>query len=111
MRHRKAFAALILTVIFPSFPSRAQESNPAGARSGIQPKYIFYFIGDGMASAQIHAAEAYRESLEGREALPAGISPRRLAISRFPVLGMQMSHARNRLITDSAAAATAMAWE
>ena len=23
------------------------------------PKYIFYFIGDGMASVQIHAAEAY----------------------------------------------------
>lgn len=27
------------------------------------PKYVFYFIGDGMANVQIHAAEAYRAAI------------------------------------------------
>ncbi|WP_210424592.1 alkaline phosphatase [Marichromatium bheemlicum] len=73
------------------------------------PKYIFYFIGDGMASAQIHAAEAYLGARRQDDAEPGGIKSVALRMSQFPVQGMQTSAANDRLITDSAAAGTALA--
>ncbi|HSW38336.1 MAG TPA: hypothetical protein VLL97_02450 [Acidobacteriota bacterium] len=33
-----------------------------------QPKYIFFFLGDGMASAQIQSAEAYLTTVNGGSA-------------------------------------------
>ena len=73
------------------------------------PKYIFYFIGDGMASPQIHATEAYLAALEEDDAAPGGVKAKKLAMSTFPVQGMQMSYANDRFITGSAAAGTALA--
>lgn len=73
------------------------------------PKYVFLFIGDGMASPQIHATEAYLASLEADDAEPGGIKAKKLVMSNFPVQGMQTSYAYNRFITGSAAAGTALA--
>jgi alkaline phosphatase len=76
---------------------------------GKGPKYIFYFIGDGMASPQIHATEAYLAALTADDTEPDGIKAEKLIMSGFPVQGMQMSYANNRFITGSAAAGTALA--
>ena len=73
------------------------------------PKYVFLFIGDGMASPQIHATEAYLASLEQDDTVAGGVKAVNLTMSRFPVHGMQMSYANNRFITGSAAAGTALA--
>ncbi|MGD9366479.1 MAG: alkaline phosphatase [Desulfobacteraceae bacterium] len=73
------------------------------------PKYIFFFIGDGMASPQIHATEAYLAAMQADDTDPGGIKAEKLAMSEFPVQGMQMSFANNRFITGSAAAGTALA--
>lgn len=73
------------------------------------PKYIFFFIGDGMASPQIHATEAYLAAMQADDTEPGGIKAEKLAMSEFPVQGMQMSFANNRFITNSAAAGTALA--
>ena len=73
------------------------------------PKYIFYFIGDGMSFPQVHAAEAYVSSLEEDKAGDGVIKINALAMSRLPVHGTQMSYAGNRFITGSAAAGTALA--
>ncbi|WP_051085645.1 alkaline phosphatase [Desulfobacter curvatus] len=74
------------------------------------PKYIFYFIGDGMANVQIHAAEAYLAALVEDDAVPGSNKAELLAMStEFPVQGMSTTFADNRLITDSAAAGTALA--
>ncbi len=73
------------------------------------PKYVFFLIGDGMSSTQVHTAEAYIQQntigpdVEGK----TGVT--RLNITQMPVIGLQVTYATNRLITDSAAAGTAMA--
>lgn len=58
-------------------------------------KYIFLFIGDGMAFPQRVAAEQYLG--------------KKLLMNTFPAQGMTTTYAANRFITGSAAAATALA--
>lgn len=74
-----------------------------------KPKYVFLFIGDGMASPQIHATEAFLAATQEDDAVAGGIKAEKLTMSKFPVQGMQMSYANNRFITGSAAAGTALA--
>ena len=52
------------------------------------PKYIFYFIGDGMASVQIHAAEAYLAALQEKDEVAGSRKAKLLAMSNFPVQGI-----------------------
>ncbi|EFK08922.1 alkaline phosphatase family protein [delta proteobacterium NaphS2] len=73
------------------------------------PKYIFYFIGDGMANVQVHAAEAYLAALQGKDEVAGSQKAKLLAMSHFPVQGLSTTFANNRLITGSAAAGTALA--
>ena len=72
-------------------------------------KYVFFFIGDGMANPQIHATEAYLAALISDDTEAGEIKAEKLTMSEFPVQGMQMSFANNRFITGSAAAGTALA--
>ncbi len=81
----------------------------AHARFNQGPKYVFYFIGDGMANVQIHAAEAYLAALQEDDAVDGSIKADLLTMSKFPVQGMSTTFANNRLITGSAAAGTALA--
>lgn len=80
---------------------------------GTQPKYIIYLIGDGMATPQINLAEAalgqgsvkrlYSQTKSETPAIEA------LRLRELPVVGMATTHAEDRYITGSAAAATALA--
>ena len=94
----------------------------ARTASAASPKYVFFFLGDGMASAQIQATEAYlatRYAVD--QGLPVGPSAgelnaahllkpeNRLHMSRMPVVGMQTTYSAFALQTDSASAATAFA--
>ena len=81
------------------------------------PKYIIFLIGDGMATPQINIAEAAMnepafksayESLKGN-IRPRSIGVADLNIKKFPIVGMATTHAEDRYITCSAAAATALA--
>jgi alkaline phosphatase/myo-inositol-hexaphosphate 3-phosphohydrolase len=72
-------------------------------------KYVFFFIGDGMASPQIHATEAYLAQLAADDTDPGETKFAKLNMRGFPVYGMQTNYANNRLITSSAAAGTALA--
>lgn len=83
--------------------------NHWGHQCSSGPKYVFYFIGDGMASPQIHATEAYLAALTEDDTVAGGVKANKLIMSEFPVQGMQMSFANNRFITGSAAAGTALA--
>ena len=90
----------------------------AGPANG-EAKYVFFFIGDGMASPQIHATEAYLaqsaqpdnpatwEDANNLSLDTAGVT--KLHMSHLPVVGLQMTYANNRFITGSAASATALA--
>ena len=66
-------------------------------------KYVFLFIGDGMGDNSIYATEMYKASLNGHGAYVP------LSFSQFPVQSFMTTYSTNSLITDSAAAATAMA--
>ncbi len=67
---------------------------PIGALAA-GPKNVIFFIGDGLANAQRRAAE---EILEAK-----------LVMNTFPVVGMYTTHCLDAIITDSAAAGTALA--
>jgi alkaline phosphatase len=68
------------------------------------PKYIFLFIGDGMGENHVAAARLYAAT---SEAAAKGIAP--LRFPDFPVRGEIATHNISLGVTDSAAAATALA--
>lgn len=68
------------------------------------PKYIFLFIGDGMGENHVAAARLYAAT---PEAAGRGVSPMRFPA--FPVRGEITTENIYRGVTDSAAAATALA--
>ena len=63
------------------------------------PKYIFYFIGDGMSYPQRMAAEEFSR----------GIGKGSLIMNKFPNHATTRTSSANRLVTDSAASGTALA--
>lgn len=68
---------------------------------GATPKYIFYFIGDGMGMAPVMAAVAYNRAVYGQPNLPLMMT--------FPVAGHVSTYSASSPVTDSAAAGTALA--
>lgn len=65
------------------------------------PKYIFYYIGDGMGMGPLMAAENYNRTILGND--------RPLTMLNFPVASWSTTYSASSLITDSAAAGTALA--
>jgi alkaline phosphatase len=103
MRNRKVFVVLVMTVVM------IFSAAMAGAES---PKYVFFFLGDGMSSAQIQATEAFLTTKHGGSATEAADllkKENRLNMSKMPVQGMQTTYDAHALITDSASAGTAFA--
>jgi len=76
----------------------------AGAREPDPARYVFLFIGDGMGAAQVALAEAWKASVTGDS---TGFVP--TSFTGFPVRGEVTTHCAVRRITESAAAATALA--
>ena len=64
------------------------------------PKYIFYYIGDGMGLGPVMAAETYNRTVLGNS------DP--LLMFRFPVVGLCATYSASSDVTDSAAAGTAL---
>ncbi|MCH5239795.1 MAG: alkaline phosphatase [Muribaculaceae bacterium] len=88
----KIKSALLTSILFAVFSNlSAQES----------PKYIFYFIGDGMGMGHVAATQAYKRMILSDE------EP--LLMMQFPVAGMLTTHSASSPVTDSAAAGTALA--
>ncbi len=76
------------------------------------PKYVFFFLGDGMSNSQIQATEAYMTQANGGSAHEAAdlLRPEnRLNMSKMPVIGMQTTYDVHSLMPDSASSATAFA--
>ena len=67
------------------------------------PKYVFYFIGDGMGLNQVVATQYYLRSCQGE----LGITP--LCFAQFPYTGIATSYSASSDVTDSAAGGTALA--
>ncbi len=65
------------------------------------PRYIFYFIGDGMGMGHVMSAECYNRTVRGNN--------ERLLMMQFPVASAATTFSASSPITDSAAAGTALA--
>jgi len=72
------------------------------------PKYVFFFIGDGMSTPQINITEAALNNSEFALKSASSVGIGELNIQQFPVTGIQTTYAEDRYITGSAAAATAL---
>lgn len=101
-------AIILLLVPMMLFAGGAPEETAAPEKEMEQTetkvaKYVFMFIGDGVGAPQINAAEAYLAAMKGR------VDFEQLSFTKFPAAGLTTTHAADRFITGSAAAATAMA--
>jgi alkaline phosphatase len=76
----------------------------SATRPGQPAKYVFLFIGDGMATPQINAAEAFANARVSDD-----VAVRHLQFAKFPVVGLTTTYDAGSLITDSASAGTAIA--
>ena len=97
---------LFVTLIMSALPQQSIVN--AGVDNGYygkKAKYIFYFIGDGMAMPQITATEIFKGTLSSNNPM----NRENLSFTVFPNQGMQTTHSTNSFITDSAAAGTALA--
>ena len=90
MRHTLSTIVLLLLCAFV-----------AGAR---QPKYIFYFIGDGLGINHIYGTELYNAAVH-----PEMERGGKLSFTDFPIRSYVTNHSSSSLVTDSSAAATALA--
>ena len=97
---------LILCVSFAAFAEGQQETTAADemAAQTMKAKYVFLFIGDGMAMPQITSAEAYLSAMA--ETKP-GVE--KLGFTQFPAQGLTTTYDAGSFITDSASAGTALA--
>lgn len=68
-----------------------------------QPKYVFYFIGDGMGPNNVMAAQMYLSELQGK------IGVERLTMTTLPFTGQLSTFSTSNGITDSSAAGTCLA--
>jgi alkaline phosphatase len=92
--------SLKLYVAFAVFCALFISSFTMFAGAPVKPvKYVFLFIGDGMAPPQRAIAEEYAKLTGHHE----------LLINKLDVHGFTTTHANNSVITDSAAAGTAIA--
>lgn len=64
------------------------------------PKYIFYYIGDGMGMGQVMSAECYNRMVLGND--------KPLLMMQFPVVSTCTTFSASSPVTDSAAAGTAL---
>ena len=96
-------AGIALSLALPFLAHDVQAAGVADAQ-GKTPKYVFLFIGDGMAMPQVNSAEIYSNAIASKD-----IAIKKLRFSQFPVVGMTTTYEAGSFITDSASAGTAMA--
>ncbi|MEN6565188.1 MAG: alkaline phosphatase [Veillonellales bacterium] len=101
-------AVLVLVAVVLTAAAPQQQVATAGVENGHygrKAKYVFYFIGDGMAMPQITSTEIYKGTVDSSDRM----NREKLNFTRFPYQGMQTTYAANTFITESAAAGTALA--
>jgi len=86
---RQCLVILLLLVFF--IPAQAQKA-----------KYVFFFIGDGMGLAAVATTQAYLAAINDSSGF------QNLGFTSFPAIGLTTTYAKNRFITGSAAAGTAL---
>jgi alkaline phosphatase len=94
---------LVFQPLFAKGSTDGSSRNETVAGQG-QAKYVFLFIGDGMAMPQVSSAEVFSTARSSKD-----ITITRLGFSQFPVTGLTTTYDAGTFITDSASAGTAIA--
>lgn len=98
--------AMFATMVISALPKQSTvHAGVDNGHYGKQAKYVFVFIGDGMAMPQITSTEIFKGTLSSTNPM----NQEKLSFTSFPNLGMQTTQSSNSFITDSAAAGTALA--
>lgn len=89
--------ALVLLGLLPALAEPAQQNTP---------RYVFFFIGDGMSNPQTTAAQYYL----GTKEQPDSPTPKsaHLSFTTFPVIGQMNTYDATSFAPDSASTATSM---
>lgn len=96
--------AILVSLAMPQTNAVADAANDQ-AYYGKKAKYVFYFIGDGMALSQINSTEIFKGTQNGNG--PMGRQP--MNFTAFSHQGVQRTQSADTFITESAAAGTALA--
>lgn len=96
--------AILVALVMPQTNAVADAANDQ-AYYGKKAKYVFYFIGDGMALSQINSTEIFKGTQNGNG--PMGRQP--MNFTAFSHQGVQRTQSADTFITESAAAGTALA--
>lgn len=97
---KRMFIRMVVAVcLFAAVSVNANNNNFRGKT----PKYVFFFVGDGVSMTQIAAAEMY---LAADSSTP---DQTKLTFSQFNAQGLTTTYDAGSLITDSASAITALA--
>ena len=98
---------LFLTIVLCIFSIAAEGTQENVASSAVKNsdgiKYVFMFIGDGMSSPEINAAQVYNGSN-----VPGLIAIEPLTFTQFPVVGIQYTQDATSFCPDSASTATSL---
>ena len=97
-----SFVLFTITIVSALLWSSCDSNNKAQKQN--RAKYVFYFIGDGMGLSHIILTESYLAAISDNNH-----STPRLNMTQMEHVGLARTHAKNRLITGSAAAGTALA--
>ncbi len=89
--------ALALAFVMAAMPADARKRKADEPRI----KYVFYMIADGMGLNSVYGAQLYNRS--------TGNGPENINFLQFPVRTIVTTHSASSLVTDSAAAGTALA--
>lgn len=84
---------------------QAPSATAAAVAAPAKAKNVILFVGDGMGLAHVEAATY---AMFGQE-LDDNMNPPKLSFVKFPVFGYITTHSADSLVTDSAAAGTALA--
>jgi alkaline phosphatase len=103
MFRKRISSVVMLFLSFVMLASVVKAETPDDYK-GRHAKYIFFFIGDGMALPQISSAEIYLGSVAHKDK-----SIVKLDFTQFPSRGIATTYDASSFITDSASAGTAMA--
>ena len=105
MRKKKAGVLIVLCLVMAMLFSGCAKTIVAADGKTItyeKPKYVFYLIGDGLGASQRQIAEYYLQHLENDDTAT-------LAMNDMAVAGINTTYSLDTLVTDSAAAGTALA--
>ena len=93
IRRLAVFSLLSVLLILPAQARKKQQEPPT-------PKYVFYMIGDGMGFNEVFGAQNYNQV--------TGDGPKYINFTQFPVRTVITTFSASSLVTDSAAAGTAL---